>query len=296
MGRVHLEASRSATSVRFTGIVDPLAGPLAAAGVDGSPAIFHDLDSAVSWGSFDAALVAAPSDLHRPIVEQLLGLGVPTLCEKPLGLHLDDASAVAELADRTGVPLQVGYWRRFVPALVELRKQIADGRFGAISLIEAWQWDREPPTAEFRRRSGGIVRDMGVHEIDQTRWLTDEDVTVVSALAADVVSTDPVEGDPESVALIGRLSGGGIAFASVGRRHVDGDACWLEVIGTGHAERVDFMRGESADDVFHAAILAQLDSFATLVNGGPQTGAGAADAVAALAVLESVDALMVAPT
>jgi myo-inositol 2-dehydrogenase/D-chiro-inositol 1-dehydrogenase len=287
MGQVHLRAALASDRVRPVAVVDPLVGEL------GDLRTFGDLDDALAWGQFDAALVAAPSDLHRPLTERLLNAAIPALCEKPLGLTVDDASALAEVSERTGVALRVGYWRRFVPALVELRRRLADGAFGEISLIEAWQWDREPPSAAFRARSGGIARDMGVHEIDQIRWLTGEEIDVRSVVAADVVSTDPVEGDPESVALLGRLSGGGIAFVSLGRRHIDGDACWLEVIGTRNAERADFMYGPAADDVFTAAIGAQLDAFADLVQHGPATPAAAsaataADAVAALRVLETV--------
>jgi myo-inositol 2-dehydrogenase/D-chiro-inositol 1-dehydrogenase len=290
MGQVHLREALACERVRPVAVVDPLVGEL------GDLRTFVDLDEALDWGEFDAALVAAPSDLHRPLVARLMHASVPVLCEKPLGLTVDDATALAELAERTGVLLRVGYWRRFVPALVELRRRLADGAFGGVSLIEAWQWDREPPSPGFRARSGGIVRDMGVHEIDQIRWLTGEEIEVQAMVAADVVSTDPVEGDPESVALLGRLSGGGIAFVSLGRRHVDGDACWLEVIGTRDAQRADFMYGTGADDVFTAAIRAQLDAFADLVQHGHAGSAAAsaatpADAVAALRVLEAVASL-----
>jgi myo-inositol 2-dehydrogenase/D-chiro-inositol 1-dehydrogenase len=285
MGQVHLGAARRSARVHPVAVVDPLVGEL------GELRTFAELDEALEWREFDAALVAAPSDLHRQLTERLIDAGIPVLCEKPLGLTVADAAALAARVERTGATLRVGYWRRFVPALVELRRRLADGAFGEISLIEAWQWDREPPSAEFRARSGGIVRDMGVHEIDQIRWLTGEEIDVRAVVAADVTSTEPVDGDPESVALLGRLSGGGVAFVSLGRRHVDGDACWLELIGTRHAERADFMYGPGADDVFTAAIGAQLDAFADLVQHGEAAGtaaATAADAVAALRVLEAV--------
>lgn len=287
MGQVHLREALACERVRPVAVVDPLVGEL------GDLRTFTDLDGALAWGQFDAALVAAPSDLHRPLTERLIDAAIPVLCEKPLGLTVADAAALADLTGRTGVTLCVGYWRRFVPALVELRRRLADGDFGRISLIEAWQWDQQPPSAEFRARSGGIVRDMGVHEIDQIRWLTGEEIEVRSVVAADVTSTDPVEGDPESVALLGRLSGGGIAFVSLGRRHVDGDACWLEVIGTNDAQRADFMYGPDADAVFTTALRAQLEAFADLVQHGDTspaagTAATAADAVAALRVLEAV--------
>jgi myo-inositol 2-dehydrogenase/D-chiro-inositol 1-dehydrogenase len=132
---------------------------------------------------------------------------------------------------------------------------------------------------------------MGVHEIDMIRWLTGQELTVEASVPSDVVADEVVEGDPESIALLGRLSGGGVAYVSLGRTYVDGDACWLEVIGTRDAARSMFMTGASGDDVFHQALRAQLTAFAALARGDDRTGADADDAVAALEILERVDAL-----
>lgn len=294
MGRLHREVARRLDAVVVTVVVEPNLAE--AARSDDGAVVFRDLDEALTHGGFDAAVVAAPSDLHRQLVERLLEAGVPTLCEKPCGLTVTDARAATDLARTTGVLLQIGYWRRFVPELVDLQLRIASGEFGAVALIEAWQWDREPPPAEFRRRSGGILLDMGVHEIDQIRWLTGQNLAVHAAVPSDVVSVAPVDRDPESVAVLARLDDGGVAFVSLGRRHADGDACWLEVIGTDHAERLDFMRGPAADDVFHNALTAQLASFASAVRGGPFSGATGADAVTALEVLAAADDLLAAST
>src|ERR671935_154730 len=82
------------------------------------------------------------------------------------------AAEAARAARDAGVLLQVGYWRRFVPELVALRARIAAGELGEISLVRSWQWDGSPPHREFRVRSGGIIVDMGGHELDQTPWVT----------------------------------------------------------------------------------------------------------------------------
>lgn len=295
MGRVHHRAAARAAGVQFVAVADPFLVAGAARGSDGLSEleIFEDVDAALADRRFDAAVVAAPSDLHLDLVSRLAGAGVPLLCEKPLGLTISEATAAGAAAESAGVPLQVGYWRRFVPDLVALRERIAAGELGAITLVQSWQWDREPPSADFRRRSGGIVRDMGVHEIDQIGWLTGQSVDVCAAVASSIVTTDePVESDPESVALLARLSGGGVGFISLGRRYRDGDACWLEVIGSEDQARLDFMRGASGDEVFLDAVAAQLTAFGELVRGGPQHGATAADATRALEALAAADRLL----
>jgi myo-inositol 2-dehydrogenase/D-chiro-inositol 1-dehydrogenase len=285
MGRVHLEAMRGSTLVRPVAVVEPVEASrqqLDGAGFEVHP----DLAAALSAGGFDAALVAAPSSLHRELIEMLMSAGVPTLCEKPGGVNSADAQYAAERAAATGIPLQIGYWRRFVPDLVKLRDEVVSGNLGEIAFVQAWQWDGEPPSAAFRLASGGPLLDMGVHEFDMVRWLTGQEITPVAVVASDVSSVEPVAGDPENMLATAKLSGGGVAAISLGRRFDRGDCCWVEVIGTRGSRRCEFMVGEPGDAVFKRALVAQIEAFAAMLRGEPSTAATAADAVAALRAVE----------
>jgi len=285
MGRVHLEAMRGSDNVQPVAVVEPFAAAreqLAGTGLT----VYASLDEALAAGGFDAALIAAPSGLHRDLVDELMTAGVPTLCEKPCGLKSSDTQHAADRAAATGTPLQIGYWRRFVPALRELRDEIVDGTLGEIALIQAWQWDGEPAAAAFRRTSGGPLLDMGVHEFDMVRWLTGQDITLQAVVDSEVNSVEPVEGDPESVLATGKLSGGGVAVISLGRRFDRGDCCWVEVIGTRGSRRCEFMMGDGGDDVFKQALVDQVEAFAARLRGEPSTAATADDAVAALTAVE----------
>jgi myo-inositol 2-dehydrogenase/D-chiro-inositol 1-dehydrogenase len=286
MGRVHLDAMGASDEVRAVAVVEPIAASreqLAASDLE----LYESLDDALAAGGFDAALIAAPSGLHRELVDRLMTAGVPTLCEKPCGLKSSDTQHAADRSAATGTPLQIGYWRRFVPALRALRDEIASGALGAIALIQAWQWDGEPAPAAFRRTSGGPLLDMGVHEFDMVRWLTGQDITLQAVVDSDVNSAEPVEGDPESVLATGKLSGGGVAAISLGRRFDRGDCCWVEVIGTLGSRRCEFMIGDAGDDVFKRALVDQVEAFAARLRGEPSTAATAADAVAALTAVEA---------
>ena len=285
MGRVHLEAMRGSDHARAVAVVEPFAAAreqLAASGLD----LYESLDAALEAGGFDAALIAAPSGLHRDLVDALMTAGVPTLCEKPCGLQSADTQHAAERAAATGTPLQIGYWRRFVPELRALRDEIASGALGEIAFIQAWQWDGEPPAAAFRLTSGGPLLDMGVHEFDMVRWLTGQDIALQAVIDSDVNSVEPVAGDPESVLAIGKLSGGGVAAISLGRRFDHGDCCWVEVIGTLGSRRCEFMMGAGGDAVFKQALVDQVEAFAARLRGEPSTAATADDAVAALTAVE----------
>jgi myo-inositol 2-dehydrogenase/D-chiro-inositol 1-dehydrogenase len=285
MGRAHLKAMADARNVQTAAVVEPverIREELAALGIR----TFADVDALLEAGDVDAVIVAAPTDLHLELVTALARAGLPTLCEKPCGLRSEETAEAVRIAADAGIVLQIGYWRRFVPALVGLRERIAAGALGEPAQIWSWQWDERPPTAAFRARSGGILLDMGVHEFDQIRWLTGQELGDITAIAATVTSEAAVPGDPESVAAVVELSGGAVATVSVGRRLSVCEGCWVEVVGTeGHAREV-FVWGDDGPGVIHAAVVAQLEAFVAAVGGAPQQGATGEDALRAIETAE----------
>jgi myo-inositol 2-dehydrogenase/D-chiro-inositol 1-dehydrogenase len=285
MGAVHLRALRDEPSVQVNAIVDPSTAAREAA-VRAAPgtAAFADLDEALRAGGVDAVLIAAPSTLHLRLVRDCAARGLPMLCEKPCGTTSAEASAAAEAAETAGCPLQIGYWRRFVPELADLRARIRAGALGELTLVSCYQWDSEPPAPGFRNTSGGIAVDMGVHELDQLRWLTGQE------LGGFACSAQPPKGDgPEGLQLLGSLSQGTAAFVSMGQRFPHGDCVWVEVFGTDGYDRVPVLWGDAGDAAFHKALRAQAHAFAELVRAG--TAGGAATAQDALAALEAAERL-----
>jgi myo-inositol 2-dehydrogenase / D-chiro-inositol 1-dehydrogenase len=283
MGVTHLEALRDEPSVRVRAIVDPSEAARARA-LRAAPgaAAFADLDDALAGGGVDAVLIAAPSPLHLPLVEACAARGLPILCEKPCGTTAGEARSAAAAADAAGCVLQVGYWRRFAPGLRALRGRIRAGALGDLTLVSCYQWDAGPPTPGFRASSGGVAVDMGVHELDQLRWLTGQELGSFAAAA------QPPAGDgPEGLQLLGSLSGGTAAFVSLGQSFPHGDCVWVEAFGTaGHAlERV--LWGDGGDEALRAALRAQARAFAhRIATGASADGASASDALAALEAAE----------
>jgi myo-inositol 2-dehydrogenase / D-chiro-inositol 1-dehydrogenase len=295
MGQVHLRALRTAPSVELSGVVEPVDALRAQVGAGGLPT-YVTVEELLDAGTTEAALIAASTDSHLALISELAAAGIQILSEKPCGSTSAETAAAVHLTDDAGVTLQIGYWRRFVPELIELRERVAAGAFGELSLVECWQWDERPPAAAFRRRSGGILIDMGVHELDQLRWLTGQELLDLHAVAATVSSDEPVAGDPESVQVLGTLSGGGVASISLGRRFAAGDCCWLELMGTEDHARSLFMWGEAGEQVFLDALVAQAEAFAaTVLQGAAQRGASGADAVAAITAAELAAASLEAP-
>jgi myo-inositol 2-dehydrogenase/D-chiro-inositol 1-dehydrogenase len=287
MGSVHLAALQAAAGVELAGIVEPVPAVRARLASLGVP-VYATPSELIEYGTAEGVLIAAPSDQHAELVTAFAAAGLAVLCEKPIGIAIEHAAAADEAARRHGVPLQVGYWRRFVPELQALRARIAGGELGEIYQLSCMQWDEEPPSAEFRAHCGGIAIDMGVHELDQTRWLLGQEFDWVAAVAGGVLPAEAASpADPDAAVVLAKLSGGAAATISLGRRFPHADSCWLEVWGSDGYERLPFMWdadvwAPGSSPVFLSAMRAQAEAFARTIRGEPQEGAGGADAVAAL--------------
>jgi myo-inositol 2-dehydrogenase/D-chiro-inositol 1-dehydrogenase len=293
MGRVHLAALKASDQISLAGIVEPVASVRASLASEHVP-LFASPQELITAGIAEAVLIAAPSSMHAALVREFAAAGIPVLCEKPVGVSPEEAAQARDAALQADVVLQVGYWRRFVPQLRELRARIEAGELGEIYQLSCMQWDQEPPSASFRANCGGIAIDMGVHEIDQIRWLLGEQIQWVAAVAAGRLPPEAASAaDPDAAVVLAKLSGAAAATISLGRHFPHADSCWLELWGTRGYERVPFMWdadvwSDESDEVFVGAMQAQAEAFARAVRGGPREGAGGDDAVAALTIAAQV--------
>jgi myo-inositol 2-dehydrogenase / D-chiro-inositol 1-dehydrogenase len=277
MGRTHLAAISGSDEVTVAGVVEPCPSPA----LSGVP-VFATLDELLAAAEIDAALIAVPTDQHVAVLGQVMAAGLPVLCEKPCGLTVAEATRCAAIADEAGLVLQVAYWRRFVPGLVDLRAQIHGGQLGEILAVNCSQWDLAPPSAAFRGSSGGILADMGVHEFDQIRWLTGQEFVRMHAAR----SASAVGDDPDCAQVAAELDGGSTAVISLGRWHPAGDSVKVEVYGTKGTASCWFLQPAGGEAAFHHALRLQAEDFARLVRTGHGTGARPADAIAALQAAE----------
>jgi myo-inositol 2-dehydrogenase/D-chiro-inositol 1-dehydrogenase len=294
MGRTHLRAYTGSDLVAVTAIAEVSAQTRRA--VAGSQAaVYPTVAEMLDRAPVDGILITAPTDQHAQIVAEVAARGLPILCEKPCGATIAQAAAAIEAAAAARVPFQVAYWRRYVPALRALRDRIAAGDLGTVHLVACYQWDLEPPSAAFRAHSGGIFRDMGVHEFDQLRWLTGQEFgalrAVVSGLVPDGLGEAPDQApDVDGAQVVAELSAGGTGFISLGRYHPAGDMARAEVFGTRGTQRCDFLDPADGERAQLEALRLQAESFAVFARGGRCEGATGADAIAALAAAERAGA------
>jgi myo-inositol 2-dehydrogenase/D-chiro-inositol 1-dehydrogenase len=283
MGRVHLGALRNAHAIELAGVVEPVDGIRAKLRDEGLQ-VYASVNQMLDTDRPEGVLIAAPSDQHTALVASFACAGIPMLCEKPLGVQTEDSIEAVRAAREAGVLLQVGYWRRFVPELENLRERIRAGQFGEISQLSCMQWDAESPSEQFRAHSGGIAVDMGVHEFDQTRWLLGQEFDWVTGAPAGPNSVSRDGTDPDAATLLAGLSDGAAVTISLGRHFPHEDSCWLEIWGTAGYDRIAFMWGNTGQEVFRSSIRRQVESFGRAVRSGKLEGASGSDAVAALVV------------
>jgi myo-inositol 2-dehydrogenase / D-chiro-inositol 1-dehydrogenase len=289
MGRTHLRALAGSEQVRITAIAEP--SPQSRAELAGAgPALYPGLPQLLAGEALDGVLIAAPTPLHGQLIAEVAAAGLPVICEKPCGTTSGQARAAAQAAAAAGVPLQVAYWRRYVPALAALRERLRAGQIGDLQLVSCYQWDEAPPPPAFRAASGGIAVDMGVHEFDQLRWLTGQDLRVVGAAAAAAGEQTRAAHDVDCAQFLLELSGGVCGFVSLGRFHPPGDMARVEVFGTGGIVRCDFLDPAEGVRAQLDAVRRQAEDFAVLARGGLSRGATPADDIAALEAAEQATA------
>jgi myo-inositol 2-dehydrogenase / D-chiro-inositol 1-dehydrogenase len=291
MGRTHLRGLAGSERVAVTAIAE-VSEDTRRIVPDVGAAVYPGITEMLDAESLDGVLIVVPTDRHLDVINEVADRGLPILCEKPCGLTVTQTLAAVTAADWAGVPFQVAYWRRYVPALRALREAIAAGELGTVHLVACYQWDDRPPTDEFRAHSGGILIDMGVHEFDEMRWLTGQELGDMKAISSGIVPGGLIRhvpgkqpqrsADVDGAQVLVQLSDGSSGLVSLGRFHPAGDMARAEVFGTKGTARCDFLDPAEGERAQLAALRLQAESFADFASGGPCTGATGADAIAAL--------------
>ena len=152
----------------------------------------------VPWESIaetdaDAAVVAVGTDAHELVLDAVLPRGIPVLCEKPIALTLTATQAAIDTATAHGSSLQIGFQRRFDAAIRSVHDTIESGRIGTMYSLTMTAHDHTPSAREFIAGSGGIFRDMLVHDFDLIRWLTGSEVETVAATKGVLAHHDYVD-------------------------------------------------------------------------------------------------------
>jgi myo-inositol 2-dehydrogenase / D-chiro-inositol 1-dehydrogenase len=167
----------------------------------------------------DAAVVAVGTDAHSEVLDAVLPHGIPVLCEKPIALTLDATTAAVAAADKHGSSLQIGFQRRCDDSIRAVRDSIVSGRIGTLYSLTMTGHDHTPSAREFIAGSGGIFRDMLVHDFDLIRWLTGSEVESVFAAKGVLAHQDYADFDDADVCSVVAVTTSGVHVVITGTRH-----------------------------------------------------------------------------
>jgi len=231
IGTMHATHLASLDTVTEVVLHDPVAGraELAARTIDKArPA--ESLDDLLSEA--DGVLVATPTDTHPVLVHACLTARTPVLCEKPIAADLGEMTALVAEIEAGDTPVLVGFQRRFDPAVAELRRRIAAGELGPVYHVRATGFDANPPDLGYLPTSGGIFRDLLIHDLDAVPWLVGEPVVEVYAAGSVLVDRAFADADDvDNAVVLLRFAGGALAAIHGGRHDPLGYDHRIEVLG-----------------------------------------------------------------
>ncbi|MFJ6561263.1 Gfo/Idh/MocA family oxidoreductase [Streptomyces sp. NPDC091412] len=299
IGAFHAETLSGLDTVESLVLADPFTDAAKTA-AERFGAEVADSAEAVLAAGVDGVVVAAATDAHPALILAAVDAGVPVFCEKPVARTMTEGVEVLKAVQGSGVPVQIGYNRRFDAGFAAARAAVRAGELGRLHTVRSTTLDPAPPPAAYIAASGGIFRDCSVHDFDIIRWVTGREVTEVYAVGgnrgADYIRE---AGDADTTGAVLTLDDGTIAVVSNSRHNARGYDVRMELhgfedsIAVGLDDKlplrsvepgVSFPAGTPHDffmDRFTAAYRAELTAFTEVVAGRLPSPCTVADALEA---------------
>ncbi len=268
------------------------------------------VEEAISTAGVQAVFVASSTDTHITLITEAAKAGKAVLCEKPIDLDIARVDACWREIGGLDPLVMIGFNRRFDPSLKALRNRVQAGEIGKLELAVITSRDPAPPPAQYIKNSGGLFRDMTIHDFDMARYLAG-DIVELQALGANLI--DPAIGDASDIdtaMIIMRATGGALVHINNSRRCAYGYDQRIEAFGekgmlqaqNRHPTTVEFWgngRTHAQDPAldffierYQEAYNAEIDHFVDCLEHGSKPLAGFADGREALrladAALESL--------
>lgn len=232
IGQVHAQAVLETQGAILVAIAEPFeeAAKSAQSRFGGE---LRSIDEIAASDDIDAVIICTPTDTHADLIEQFIKAGKKVFCEKPVDLSVDRVKQAIATVEVENGTLMVGFNRRFDPDFAAVKDAIETGAIGTVEMVTITSRDPGAPPISYIERSGGIFRDMTIHDFDMARWLLDEDVVEVQA-AASVLVDDEIgkAGDYDSVNVILKTISGKQCVITNSRRATYGYDQRIEVHGS----------------------------------------------------------------
>jgi myo-inositol 2-dehydrogenase/D-chiro-inositol 1-dehydrogenase len=247
IGKVHAKAITSDPKARLVAVADavPAAAQALAAQYGCEVRTIDEIEKA---GDIDAVAICTSTDTHADLIKRFARAGKAMFCEKPIDLDIERVRDCLKVVDEAKATLMIGFNRRFDPHFRAVKKAIVDGRIGTVEMVQITSRDPGLPPLDYIPRSGGIFRDMTIHDLDMARHLLGEEPVSVYAAASVLVDKRVGElGDFDSVSIVLTTASGRQCQISNSRRATYGYDQRIEVLGSNGAVSAENQRPVSIE-------------------------------------------------
>ncbi len=243
IGQVHARAVVAHPQAQLTLVCDPFESSAKALAERYGAAWCLDATEVFASDDVDAVIIGSPTQFHVEHILAAVAAGKKVLCEKPIALALEEAErCLRELGDNTDVML--GFNRRFDPTFNEIHRRVRAGEIGDLHQLTVISRDPAAPPAEYVTGSGGIFKDMTIHDFDMVRYFLDDIVEVV-AIGTNADEAIRAQGDFDQVMVTLKSSDGTMATIINSRTCAFGYDQRLEAFGSKGALNADNLTATS---------------------------------------------------
>ncbi|NDY92075.1 inositol 2-dehydrogenase [Ideonella livida] len=234
IGRIHAGNLARLPGVKLDFVCDPM-GDSAAQLAQQLGAQVGDIDAVLANPAIDAVVIGSPTSTHSDLITRAAAAGKHIFCEKPVDLSVPRAIECGQKVAAAGVACMIGFQRRFDPTFNEVRRRLDAGEIGNPEMLVITSRDPGAPPVAYIQQSGGIFRDMLIHDFDVFRWILCADGDEAAWLSATgSVLTDPAvgeAGDFDCTAVTLRTKKGRLCQINTTRRAAYGYDQRFEVLG-----------------------------------------------------------------
>ena len=231
IGQVHAANIAADPEAVLAWVCDPFVEGAEAVSARHGGTVTTDAAEMFASGGIDAVLIASPTATHVDLLGAALDAGVPALCEKPIDLDIVRVDALRAKVAAAGVPVALGFNRRFDPSFATARARVAAGEIGTLEQLTIISRDPSAPPPEYVAVSGGIFRDMTIHDFDMARFFLPE---IVEVSAVGTTTFDPgarEHGDFDTAVTTLRAASGAVVTIVNSRHSAVGYDQRLEAFG-----------------------------------------------------------------
>jgi len=218
IGKVHALNAAQHPDISIKYIVDPYieAARELAAKVG---ATVSDTTTVMNDAEVVGVVIGSSTDTHADLLLQAAESGKAIFCEKPISLDIQTVKKCVDSLSEKKAKCMLGFQRRYDRSFRHVRARIDSGEIGQVEQVIIFSRDPAPPPIEYLKVSGGIFRDMAIHDFDIARYIVNEDIATVYATGSCCVDPAIAEiGDVDTISVTMVTVGGKtIQFADTRR-------------------------------------------------------------------------------